>query len=150
MIPKLLELATYQTVRNSKFSKQDLEILPPNLKDRLRFLLLQNDPKKLKWLPALLHEKVVNLDLSDSESLENIVCLNQTPYLKKLNLKRSLHLSQIKRDELVNVFQNLVHLDVLYLHYNKSVIDDQVIQVKEIIYHLSKYMLLFHVNFDIL
>ena len=129
MIPKLLQLATYQTVRNSKFSQQDLEVLPPNLKDRLRFLLLQTDPKNLERLPALLHEKVAELDLSDSDSLESILCLNQTPYLKKLNLKKSLHLSQIRRDELVTVFQNLVHLEALYLHYNESIVDDQIIQV---------------------
>ena len=129
MIPKLLQLATYQTVRNSKFSQQDLEVLPSNLKDRLRFLLLQTDPKHLERLPALLHEKVADLDLSDSDSLESILCLNETPYLKKLNLKRSLHLSQIRRDELVTVLQNLVHLEALYLHYNESIVDDQVIQV---------------------
>ena len=69
MIPKLLQLATYQTVRNSKFSQQDLEVLPPNLKDRLRFLLLQTDPKNLERLPALLHEKVAELD-GDEPKLE--------------------------------------------------------------------------------
>ena len=69
------------------------------------------------------------MDLSDSDTLESILCLNQTPYLKKLNLKKSLHLSKIRRDELVTVFQNLVHLEALYLHYNESIVDDQVIQV---------------------
>ena len=84
--------------------------------------------KNLQHLPSLLHDKVIQLDISEL-CFENIDCLRLSPYLRKLNLKRTLLQSRISCDKFSAVLSILKHLKVLYLHYNEEAVDDQILRV---------------------
>ena len=84
--------------------------------------------KNLQHLPSLLHDKVIHVDISEL-CFENIDCLRLSPYLRKLNLKRTLIQSRIPCDKFSAVLSNLKHLKVLYLHYNEEAVDDQILRV---------------------
>ena len=109
--------------------------MPANLKDRLRKLILLQTGQKFwsqidlgQCLPQLLHEKVVKLDLSE-QNFTNIGCLRLTPYLRKLDLKKTLWQSDISTKEFASVLMDLPHMEVLYLHYNEKAVDDEILRV---------------------
>ena len=109
--------------------------MPANLKDRLRKLILLQTGQKFwsqidlgQCLPQLLHEKVVKLDLSE-QNFTHIGCLRLAPYLRKLDLKKTLWQSDISTKEFASVLMDLPHMEVLYLHYNEKAVDDEILRV---------------------
>ena len=109
--------------------------MPATLKDRLRKLILLQTGQK-SWseidfglcLPLLLHEKVMTLDISE-RYFTQIGCLRLSPYLKKLDLKKTLLQSDISKKKFASVLMHLPHLEVLYLHYNEKAVDDEILRV---------------------
>jgi len=90
-IPSLLSLSLECLTKPSSdipFT-EDFRVLPPNLKDPLRKVLLKRGMTGIQ-LSTLLHPKVTELDLSDSAiTSELLSALNSCQNLRKLNLNTS-------------------------------------------------------------
>ena len=122
-VPTLLQASTLQLTKALTRQQSRVEkYLPRNLKDIVRTNWLRqshsNDQLDCSHLlPCLLHDQVGELDLSDY-SLNNLSFLLKCPSLTKLDLKNALT-PELEVDY-NSIFSNLIHLRVLYLHFNQK------------------------------
>jgi Leucine-rich repeat (LRR) protein len=119
-LPSLVDLSIFK-LSNIPTPTSDLIPLPPHLKDSLRHLLLRRGSLNGGDLAALLHPKVTQVDLSDSNiKQDHLTALSSCTKLSKLNLNqpRPTPPHQPNQDSeeilslLVSSFKNLT---VLYL-----------------------------------
>ena len=128
----LMQIAAFQLRKcllSQQYSTNDIQWLPPNLKDRMRRLILLQGHAAVvqKYLPALMHNKVHQLDLSDVElSSIHFLKADAADGLTRLQLKRSLAKLTTNHD-LLEALANMKYLEALHLQYNDSVIDDGVV-----------------------
>ena len=139
----LLQIAAFQVIERldkqqwpSDFLANELEKLPANLKDRLRTLFLrhrnlpQHVAKVNAYLPKLLHNRILDLDLGEVKLRNDLSCLASCSRLRKISLKKSLVAKDRKSDPNVlnEVLKQMVHLEVVHLQRNGDVINDETME----------------------
>jgi len=140
-IPSLLSLSLDSLTKpstNLPFT-EEFTILPPNLKDPLRKVFLKRGLSGSE-LSTLLHPKVRELDLSDSDVTDELIAaLNCCVHLRKLNLNTSFVFLKKGKDEnlpktagppdssqVAELVTKNCHLSTLYMR-NLACVTDSVI-----------------------
>ena len=139
-IKPLVEIAAFQLNDRldqqqwpSDFLAKELEKLPANLKDCLRKLYLKHrrlpqDAAKVNvYLPKLLHEKVLELDLGEVQLMPDLSWLSKCSRLRMLSLQKSFSTHASESCNVHEVLKNLSHLEVLHLQYTGDTITDETI-----------------------
>lgn len=139
-IKPLVEIAAFQLNERldkqqwpSDFLAKELEKLPANLKDCLRKLYLKHrrlpqDAAKVNvYLPKLLHEKVLELDLGEVQLMPDLSWLSKCSRLRMLSLQKSFSTHASESYNVHEVLKKLSHLEVLHLQYTGDTITDETI-----------------------
>ena len=131
-IPTLVQLSAVELTKGLKKKQSRIleykvqQYLPRNLKDIVRKQCLNQSDCAFNLLPFVIHDRVAQLDLSDIAGVTNLDFLRLCPLLTKLNLRNCL--SSLNANVDFNaVFSQLLHLQVVFLHFNPTLSDEALI-----------------------